>query len=168
MNSRSLLDICIDRGYIIIWNWFPLPAGFCSEFFTSVISAKECVNRPSFNSSFALEKEITQQEDHSVSASCWAFLCRSRAGSWPDLHIRVWGIVRLFLWNETSCVERYPSEATVFLLSSSSSTCFIFAGKPLVRQQPRAVESFSRNGSLTLCSGISVFKYPRIIDKWNN
>ena len=137
-----------------------------SKLFSLVISAKECVNRPSFNSSFALEKEITQQEDHSVSASCWAFLCRSRAGSWPDLHIRVWGIVRLFLCrNETSCENCHPSEATVFLLSSSSSAYFSIAGNPLVRQLPRAFEPFSRNGSLTLCSGFSVFQYPRIPDK---
>ena len=131
-----------------------------------VISAKECVNRPSFNSSFALEKEITQQEDHSVSASCWAFLCRSRAGSWPDLHIRVWGIVRLFLCrNETSCENCHPSEATVFLLSSSSSSYLLIAGNSFVRQLPRAIAFHSRNGRLSLCSGISVFKNPRINEK---
>ena len=53
----------------------------------------------------------------------------------------------------------------LFLLNSSPSTFFFIAGSPLVRQMPRAVESFSRNGSFILCSGISVFKNPRIIDK---
>ena len=28
--------------------------------------------------------------------SCWAFLCRSVAGSWRNLRFRVWGFVRLF------------------------------------------------------------------------
>ena len=89
-----------------------------------------------------------------------------RAGSWPDLRVRVWGYVRLFLYSGVaSCVDCHPSEATVFLLKSSANTYFFFAGKPLVRQLPRAFESFSRNGSFILYSGISVFKNPRIIDK---
>ena len=118
-----------------------------------------------FKNAFANRYEKQAQED-CIFVFCWALLCVLLAGSWPDLHCHVWGYVRLFLCpGVASCVERYPSEATVFLLRSSSSSYFFIAGNPLVRQLPRAVKSFSRNGSLSLCSGISVFKNPRIVDK---
>lgn len=40
---------------------------------------------------------------HCVFVSCWAFLCRSVAGSWLDLHVHAWGSVRLF------CIRVFPS-----------------------------------------------------------
>lgn len=52
-----------------------------------------------------------------------------------------------------------------FIFESFRGSLFIFTGNPSIRQLPRAVESFSRNGSFTICSRISFFKYTRITDK---
>ena len=46
-------------------------------------------------SSFAPEIGNPAQGD-CVFVSCWTFLRRLRTGSWSDLHVRVWGFVRLF------------------------------------------------------------------------
>ena len=65
------------------------------------------------------------------------------------------GMMHFYCSNVASCVDRHPSEGTVYMLSSSSSS---FAGKPLVRQLPRAIEPFSQNGDIILRSEIFVFK----------
>ena len=65
-------------------------AEYDSEIFTSVISAKERVNRPSFNKLFCSKVRNIPARDHSVFVSCWAFLYVLVAGLWSDLHHRVW------------------------------------------------------------------------------
>ena len=100
------------------------------------------------------------------------FSVRSVAGSWSDLHACVWGTSGFF------CVLAIPRAWSVIPFEAWMSICPInyhmlsFAGNLLIRQMARALDQhslfLSRNGGLTSHSGIFVFKYPRIVDKWNN
>ena len=77
-------------------------ASYVSELISSVISAKGNENLPSLRNSFALKKEITPQ--WTIVSLCLAgrFSVVLRAGSWQDLHYRVWGSVRLFLCSDAA------------------------------------------------------------------
>ena len=75
---------CLETG-----SAFARGAG--SELISSYISAKEIVNRPSFNlkNLLPLNRNMPAR-DQCVFTTCWALLCRSVAGSWSDLRFHVW------------------------------------------------------------------------------
>ena len=60
----------------------------------------------------------------------------SWAGSWPDLHTRVWGSVRLFLClGVASCAgSLFPQGHPMLLLDSSSTLHSLSSGRPNVRR----------------------------------
>ena len=80
----------------------PLCGDTCFELITSVISAKERVNLPSFNKSFALENEIYQQ---------WINVFLFLAGRFFVVPEQVLGRTYTFAYGETSgffCVWALP------------------------------------------------------------
>jgi len=155
-----LFNSCILIGE---YRFFAASGNGIQSSFLLVFSAKVRENRPSLKRFLRLIERPAR--DHCVFVSCWAFFRRfSRRFLAGPSRTRM-GNVRLFLCLDASCESCYPSEATVFPLQSSSSVCLFSAGNPLVRQTPHAFDSFSRNGSFNLRSGIVVFKNPGIIDK---
>ena len=75
---------------------------------SSVISAKGNENRPSLISSFAQKIEIPARGLLCLRILLGVFLFVFWAGSLPDLHYRVWGSVRLFLFLDiASCAGTY-------------------------------------------------------------
>lgn len=127
-------------------------ASYVSELISSVISAKGNENLPSLRNSFALKKEITPQ--WTIVSLCLAgrFSVVLRAGSWQDLHYRVWGSVRLFLCLDVAPCARmilFPRgrHASVRLSpqsSNSSSRRFVHpAGLGIFpRQIPESTKRF--------------------------
>lgn len=112
---------------------FSATAEYDSKLFTSVISAKVYENRPSSSTSLLpMRRNIPAR---TIVSLCLAgrLSIVSWAGSWPDLHTRVWGSVRLFctlvsgqfIFSDVrhlkpgvaSCVEHYPHEATMVLFA---------------------------------------------------
>ena len=116
-------------------------------------------NPPSFKNAFANRYEIPAR-DHSVYVSCLLDVSLrpiSRFLAGPS-RTRM-GSVRLFLCSDvTSCVIVIPSEATMLLsVRPTKHHLRNSAGNQIVRRVPRIFQSFSRNGTESFYSGISVF-----------
>ena len=108
-------------------------ASHVSVLLSPVFSAKSNENLPSLKNSFALEKEIPPQRI--IVSLCLAgrFSVVLRAGSWQDLHYRVWGSVRLFCAQTPPRTQDHKLPEVPMLLYD----CFIghfLVGFPSIRQ----------------------------------
>ena len=88
------------------------------------------------------------------------FFVVSVAGSWPDLLGHAWEASGFFYVQTLPRAQIViPSEATMLpSVRPVKHHQLNPAGNQIIRQLPRAFESFSRNGSIILRSGLSVFE----------
>ena len=110
--------------------------------------------------------------DHSVFVSCWAIFYSSLEQVLGGTYIYAYGISSgFFVQTMPHAWNVIPSEARMSVRPVNHYMSSL-AGNLLTRQMARALDQhslfLSRNEKSDLHSGIFVFKYPRIIDKWNN